>query len=64
MWAMLSFVLNGAIFVFLGLQLPAIIRAVPPELTTWHWLWQPVGVVLALTLGLIALRYLWISIAA
>lgn len=64
MWAMLSFVFNGAIFVFLGLQLPAIIRAVPPELTTWHWLWQPVGVVLALTLCLIALRYLWISIAA
>lgn len=58
-WQMIGFALNGAIFVFLGLQLPAIIRAVPPELTNWHWFLQPVLVVVALTLCLMALRYLF-----
>ena len=62
-WTMLSFLLNGAIFVLLGLQLPAIIRAVPAEVATWHWFWQPIGVVLALTVCLMALRYLWMSVA-
>lgn len=63
MWSMLSFVFNGAIFVLLGLQLPAIIEAVPQALTGWHWLWQPIATLLALTLCLIALRYVWISVA-
>jgi Na+/H+ antiporter len=56
-WQMISFALNGAIFILLGLQLPAIIRAVPAELTTHHWLFEPVLVVVTLTLCLIALRY-------
>lgn len=62
-WTMLAFFLNGAIFVLLGLQLPDIIRAVPPALTGAHWLWQPLGIVVALTLCLIVLRFLWISVA-
>lgn len=62
-WTMLAFLLNGAIFVLLGLQLPAIIRNIPPALTDTHWLWQPLGIVVALTLCLIALRFLWISVA-
>lgn len=62
-WTMLAFLLNGAIFVLLGLQLPAIIRTVPPALTGAHWLWQPLGIIVALTLCLILLRYLWITVA-
>lgn len=62
-WTMVAFLLNGAIFVLLGLQLPDIIRAVPPALTGAHWFWQPLGIVVALTLCLIALRFLWISVA-
>jgi len=64
LWTTLSFVFNGSIFVLLGLQLPAIIRAVPPELTSRHWLLQPLLIVLALTLCLIALRYVWVSTGA
>lgn len=63
MWAMLSFVFNGAIFVLLGLQLPAIIRTMPAELISHYGLLEPILVVVALTLCLILLRYFWISIA-
>lgn len=56
-WQMIGFALNGAIFVFLGLQLPAIFRAVPTELTDRHWLIQPIAIVVALTLCLMILRY-------
>lgn len=62
-WVMLAFLLNGAIFVLLGLQLPAIIRTIPPALTGTHWLWQPLGIIVALTFCLITLRFLWISVA-
>lgn len=62
-WTMLAFLLNGAIFVLLGLQLPAIIRTAPTALTGWHWLWQPLVIVVALTLCLILLRYFWITVA-
>lgn len=60
LWTTLSFVFNGALFILLGLQLPDIIRKVPPELSTRHWLVEPVATVLILTLCLIALRFLWI----
>ena len=33
LWTTFSFVFNGALFIVLGLQLPEIIRKVPPELT-------------------------------
>jgi Na+/H+ antiporter len=60
LWTTLSFVFNGALFILLGLQLPDIIRKVPPELTSRHWLIEPVATVLVLTLCLIGLRFLWI----
>ncbi|GLS40609.1 Na+/H+ antiporter [Mesorhizobium tianshanense] len=60
LWTTLSFVFNGALFILLGLQLPDIIRKVPPELTSRHWLIEPVATVLVLTLCLIGLRCLWI----
>jgi Na+/H+ antiporter len=62
-WTMLAFLLNGTIFVLLGLRLPVIIGTVPPALTGSHWLWQPLGIVVALTLCLLLLRYFWIAIA-
>ncbi|PTE12179.1 Na+/H+ antiporter [Mesorhizobium helmanticense] len=60
LWTTLSFVFNGALFILLGLQLPDIIRHVPSELSSRHWLIEPVATVLILTLCLIALRFLWI----
>lgn len=60
LWSTLIFVFNGALFILLGLQLPDIIRKVPPELTTRHWLFEPALTVLVLTLCLIGLRYVWI----
>ncbi|UCI17821.1 Na+/H+ antiporter [Mesorhizobium sp. B2-1-8] len=60
LWATLTFVFNGALFILLGLQLPDIIRKVPPELSSRHWLIEPMATVLILTLCLIALRFLWI----
>lgn len=62
-WTMLAFLLNGTLFVLLGLQLPAIIRTVPPALIDTHWLWQPLGIIVALTLCLILLRFVWITVA-
>ncbi|RWB53505.1 Na+/H+ antiporter [Mesorhizobium sp.] len=60
LWSTLTFVFNGALFILLGLQLPDIIRKVPPELTSRHWLFEPALTVLILTLCLIGLRFLWI----
>ncbi|MBZ9771263.1 Na+/H+ antiporter [Mesorhizobium sp. CO1-1-8] len=60
LWTTLSFVFNGALFIVLGLQLPDIIRRVPPELMSLHPIIQPIATVIALTLCLIALRFLWI----
>ncbi|RWA62185.1 Na+/H+ antiporter [Mesorhizobium sp.] len=60
LWTTLSFIFNGALFILLGLQLPDIIRNVPPELSSRHWLIEPAATVLILTLCLIGLRFLWI----
>jgi len=62
LWSTLIFMFNGSLFILLGLQLPDIIRKVPPELSTRHWLFEPALTVLLLTLCLIGLRYLWIWI--
>ncbi|MET3592949.1 CPA1 family monovalent cation:H+ antiporter [Mesorhizobium shonense] len=62
LWSTLTFVFNGALFILLGLQLPDIIRKVPPELTSRHWLFEPALTVLILTLCLVGLRFLWIWI--
>lgn len=62
LWTTLSFVFNGALFILLGLQFPDIIGNVPPELSGRHPVIQPILTMLALTLCLIALRFLWIWI--
>jgi monovalent cation/hydrogen antiporter len=59
LWGSLAFVFNGLIFLLLGLQLPDIIRKVPVEITARHPLLEPIGVVIALTLSLIAVRLGW-----
>ncbi|MBN9550614.1 MAG: cation:proton antiporter, partial [Alphaproteobacteria bacterium] len=46
LWSMLIFMFNGSLFILLGMQLPDIIRKVPPELTTRHWLFEPALTVL------------------
>lgn len=60
LWTTLSFVFNGALFILLGLQLPDIIGNVPPELGSRYPVIQPIATVVALTLCLIGLRFLWI----
>ncbi|MER9481417.1 Na+/H+ antiporter [Mesorhizobium sp. M0494] len=60
LWTTLSFVFNGALFILLGLQLPEIIGNVPPELGSRYPVIQPIATVVALTLCLIGLRFLWI----
>ncbi|MER9562891.1 MULTISPECIES: Na+/H+ antiporter [unclassified Mesorhizobium] len=62
LWTTLSFVFNGALFILLGLQLPEIIGNVPPELGSRYPVIQPIATVVALTLCLIGLRFLWIWI--
>ncbi|PLP60648.1 Na+/H+ antiporter [Mesorhizobium loti] len=57
---MLSFTFNGVIFLLLGLQLPTIIRNVPPELSLYGTFWEPVLAVVTLTLILLAIRFAWI----
>jgi CPA1 family monovalent cation:H+ antiporter len=60
----LSFVFNGAIFLLLGMQLPDIIRDVPPELSLYGSAWEPVVAVVLLTLILLAIRYGWIVLGS
>ncbi|MET3581928.1 CPA1 family monovalent cation:H+ antiporter [Mesorhizobium robiniae] len=62
LWTTLSFVFNGALFILLGLQLPDIIGNVPPGLSGRYPVIQPILTVLALTLCLIGLRFVWIWI--
>lgn len=61
LWSMLSFIFNGVVFVLLGLQLPAIIRRVPPEIGGGGSVAVPVLTVLVLTLCLIGLRFAWLA---
>lgn len=60
----LSFVFNGAIFLMLGLQLPDIVRNVPPELSPYGNVWEPLLAVILLTLILLVIRYAWISLGS
>lgn len=59
LWGSLSFAFNGMIFLLLGLQLPDIIRKVPAEISSRHWLVEPLAIVIVLTLSLIGVRFAW-----
>jgi CPA1 family monovalent cation:H+ antiporter len=61
-WDMLQVALNGIIFVLLGLQLRTIIESVPNiahQLPGDNAVWLA-GYVIAITLGLAALRFIWV----
>ena len=59
-WSMVEATFNGAIFLLLGLQLPAIIGG-PLQRAGANW-WILVGYVLAISAGLLLLRWIWISL--
>jgi CPA1 family monovalent cation:H+ antiporter len=65
-WDVVSFCLNGTIFVLLGLQLPGIIGAGPSgiDLIASQQVWAISDEILELTAVLIALRFLWIFVPA
>ena len=51
MWEILSFLLEGLIFIFIGLELPEVVRALDP-----HMLLQLVGISLTIAAAMIVLR--------
>lgn len=59
-WAVFLYVLNGLVFVLLGLQLPEVMGAVfeDPAVSSWFALWH----VTWISLGLILLRFAWIYV--
>lgn len=61
-WDVIQFTANGVIFVLLGEQLPAILAgaAATVRLTGHHEPWWVGVYVLAINLGLAALRFLWV----
>ncbi|WP_448252062.1 Na+/H+ antiporter [Ottowia oryzae] len=59
-WAMVESAFNGAIFLMLGLQLPSIIGETLQEAGR-HW-WVLAGYALAISLALLALRWIWLTL--
>ncbi|MEJ8303901.1 Na+/H+ antiporter [Saccharibacillus sacchari] len=57
-WSVFLYVLNGLVFVLLGLQLPEVMGAIfeDPAVSNWSALWH----VSWISVGLIVLRFLWI----
>ncbi|RNF28763.1 sodium:proton antiporter, partial [Massilia aurea] len=64
-WDTVQFALNGVMFVLLGEQLPNIVKAalVAPELPAAHDVWWLLGNALAISVGLILLRFIWVWIS-
>ena len=62
-WDTVQAALNGIIFVLLGEQLPRLLRSLPElENAQVHDTWHVFGYVVAITLALGALRFLWVWI--
>lgn len=57
-WSVLAYVLNGLIFIIVGLQLPNIIKIAFYEATINNF--EAIIDVLLITLALLTLRYLWV----
>jgi CPA1 family monovalent cation:H+ antiporter len=55
MWEMLTFLLEGLIFIFIGLQLPQVVRALEPGAVA-----RLIGVSVAIAAAMIFTRILWI----
>ncbi|WP_306397879.1 Na+/H+ antiporter [Telluria beijingensis] len=64
-WDTVQFSLNGIMFVLLGEQLPAIVKAAlrAPELPAAHDVWWLLGNALAISVGLILLRFIWVWVS-
>ena len=60
-WAMMESAFNGAVFLLLGLQLPAIVGGTL-EAAGPRW-WLPVAQALAISVGLLGLRWIWLALA-
>ncbi|GGO03112.1 Na+/H+ antiporter [Saccharibacillus kuerlensis] len=59
-WSVFLYVLNGLVFVLLGLQLPEVLGAIfaDPAVSSWGALWH----VTWISVGLIVLRFVWIYV--
>lgn len=64
-WDTIQFVANGVIFVLLGEQLPSILgpAAETVRLTGHHEPWWLLVYVLAINIGLVALRFIWVWVS-
>lgn len=60
-WAMIESAFNGAIFLLLGLQLPAILGTMLDA--GRHSGWQLAGYVMAMSTALLVLRWIWLTLA-
>lgn len=60
LWTMMEVSFNGAAFLLLGLQLPSIVGRTL-EAAGGQW-WLPIGQALAISLGLLGLRWIWLSL--
>lgn len=61
-WSMVEFTFNGLIFLLLGLQLPGIVDGAKVDIAQAGGgpLWYLVAYVLAITLALVVLRFIWV----
>lgn len=60
LWTMMEVSFNGAAFLLLGLQLPSIVgRTLEAAGEQW---WLPLGQAVAISLGLLGLRWIWLSL--
>lgn len=64
-WGMVEFIFNGIIFLLLGLQLPDILARAPDDMREAGGgpLWCLPLYVVAITLGLIVLRFVWVWVS-
>jgi len=64
-WDTVQFALNGIMFVLLGEQLPSIVQAAlhAPELPRPNDVWWLLGNALAISFGLILLRFIWVWVS-
>src|SRR3989440_7447453 len=54
-WEMVTFILNGVLFMLIGLQLPQVIRALPPGMTT-----RVAQVAILFVLVIVLVRFVWV----
>jgi len=60
-WTMMESAFNGAVFLLLGLQLPSIVGGTL-HAAGGRW-WLPAGQAVAISVGLLGLRWIWLSLA-